>query len=191
MRMFIKTLLLAWVVFLVVAMPGAAQAQSGMPSPWQDKDIGAVALAGSVSYAGGLFTVQGSGDDIWDAADGFHFVFQSLDGDDEILLRVATQDMSTHTWAKAGVMIRETLNADSAQAMMVVTPGQGTSFQYRMSTGQLSTDATPGNGVIAPCWLKMVRSGDTLTGYLSADGSTWVEQGIITIPKSRWGHVWT
>ena len=185
MRMLSKTLLLAWVVFLTNAMPGTVRIQAAMPLPWQDQDIGAVVLVGSATYAGGLFTVLGSGDDIWDVADGVHFVFQSLDGDGEILLRVVTQDMSTHAWAKAGVMIRETLNADSAHAMMVVTPGQGTSFQYRMSTGQISVDATPGNGVIAPCWLRIARSGDTLTGYLSADGSTWVEQGIITIPMAN------
>jgi hypothetical protein len=122
MRLLFKTLWLAGVVFLTEATPVTVRIQAAMPSPWQDQDIGAVAMAGSATHAGSVFTVQGRGVDIWDAADGFHFVYQSLDGDGEILLRVATQDMSTDPWAKAGVMIRETLNADSAHAMMVVTP---------------------------------------------------------------------
>jgi hypothetical protein len=88
---------------------------------------------------------------------------------------------NTNSWAKAGVMIRETLDADSRHAMMIVTPGQGTSFQYRSSTGGTSNDSTPGDGITAPHWVKIERSGDTLTGYKSSDGSSWTQVGSTTI----------
>jgi len=40
-----------------------------LPEPWQNRDIGNVGAAGSCSYANGIFTVNGSGADIWDTAD--------------------------------------------------------------------------------------------------------------------------
>jgi len=47
---------------------------AGLPSPWRNRDVGPVAIAGSASYSGGTFTVTGSGADIWSTADEFHFV---------------------------------------------------------------------------------------------------------------------
>jgi len=70
-------------------------------------------------------------------------------------------------------MIRESLNPDSAHAMMVVTPAQGVSFQRRPGTGatSLNTDAT---GLAAPYWVRIERDlAGNFTGYSSADGTTW------------------
>ena len=105
---------------------------------WQDKDIGSVAAAGSASFASDTWTVVGSGVDIWDNTDEFHYVYQSLSGDGQIVARVVSMT-NTDPWAKAGVMIRETLTGGSKHAMMVVTPGNGTAFQRRLSTGGIST----------------------------------------------------
>ena len=110
--------------------PGA----TGVPSPWSDADIGSVGQAGSATYLNGSFTVKGSGSDIWNTADAFHFVYQPWTGDGEIIAQVESVQ-NTDVWAKAGVMIRETLSASSKHAMMVVTPGSGVSFQRRTSTG--------------------------------------------------------
>src|SRR6185436_6439139 len=88
---------------------------------------------------------------------------------------------NTDGWAKAGVMVRETLNANSKHAMMIVTPSNGTSFQRRTNTASLSSHTTPGDGVVAPYWVRLVRSGSTLTGYKSSDGATWVQVGSDTI----------
>jgi hypothetical protein len=152
---------------------------AGLPSPWQTQDIGAVAATGSATYSAGTFTVKGSGADIWGTADEFRYVYQTASGNCEVRARVVTQG-NTDPWAKAGVMIRETLGAASKHAMMVVTPGNGLAFQYRTSTSGTSTTIAGGSGV-APYWVRMVRTGNTLTGYKSTDGSAWTQVGSISI----------
>jgi hypothetical protein len=91
---------------------------------------------------------------------------------------------NTNVWAKAGVMIRETLNPDSAHAMMVVTPAQGASFQRRPGTGQTSLN-TDSAGIVAPYWVKIERDmAGNFTGYSSANGTTWELLGTEPIPMS-------
>ena len=148
--------------------------------PLTSQDVGDVGESGSASYASGIYTINGSGTDIWDGADGFHFVYKTLNGNGEITARVDSME-NTHEWAKAGVMIRETMNNDSKHAMMVITPSsgedKGTSFQRRTSTGSSSSAYTPGNNIIPPYWMKVVRNGNDFTAYISNDGNNWSQQG--------------
>ena len=152
------------------------------PAPWVDQDIGGPAVAGSTNYASGTFNVSGSGTDIWDASDQFHYVYQPLNGNGTVIARVAGVQ-NTDPWAKAGVMIRETLAANSTHAMMVLTSGNGLAFQRRLATGGLSTH-TAGAIATAPYWVKLVRSGNTFTGYQSANGTTWTQVDTATIPMA-------
>jgi len=153
---------------------------TGVPSPWTAEDVGNPSAGGSASESGGSFAVEGAGSDIWDSSDEFQFVHQSLSGDGSLVAKVESQE-ATDDWAKAGVMIRESLSADAKHAMSVVTPGNGTSFQRRPSTGSSSNHTTPGDGASAPHWVKIERSGDLFTGYESADGSSWTEIGSATL----------
>ncbi len=128
----------------------------------------------------GTYTMTGSGTDIWLVnnveADEFHFAYKMLTGAGSIVARVDSVD-NTNVWAKAGVMIRETLDPDSAHAMMVVTPGSGVSFQRRPGTGQTSLDTTTAS-ITAPYWVKIERSiSGSFTASHSANGSTWTMQG--------------
>src|SRR5581483_11213364 len=86
---------------------------------WQDQDIGSVGLAGSSSLASGTYTVKGSGFGPTNS-DQFHFLYQTLEGDGTIIAKV-TQLQNTadgfSVTAFAGVMIRETLDANSKFAM--------------------------------------------------------------------------
>ena len=154
-------------------------AGGALPSPWQHADVGAVGAAGDASYDAGTFTVSGSGADIWGSADEFHFVYQTLDGNGEVVARVTSQT-DTNGWAKAGVMIRDDLAAGSQHAMMAVTPGNGASMQWRATAGATSNSVGGGDATL-PKWVKMVRAGETLTGYTSDDGSTWTAISSQTI----------
>jgi hypothetical protein len=173
--------------------PGLAQAviggqylspyvPNGLPAPWKNQDIGSVGVAGSATYSSGAFTVNGGGADIWNAADGFHYVYQSLTGDGEIIARVASVQ-NTDAWAKTGVMMRETLSAGSKHAMMAITPGNGLAFQYRATTDGNSTHVS-GGGATTPRWVRLTRIGDTFTGYASVDGSAWTLVSSATIPMA-------
>ncbi|MCB1824480.1 MAG: PKD domain-containing protein [Candidatus Competibacteraceae bacterium] len=150
-----------------------------LPTSWIDMDIGNVGQVGSASYANGAFTVNGSGADIWNNADAFHFTYQSLNGDGAIVARVASIT-NTNSWAKAGVMIRESLDADARHAMAVVTSGNGVAFQRRTTPGGTSYH-TVGAAVGAPYWVKLTRTGNTFTAHQSVDGSSWAQVGSATI----------
>src|SRR6185436_7355270 len=100
----------------------------------QNRDIGAVAVAGSATSDNGTFTIEASGEDIWGTADEFHYVYVQLSGDMQIIARV-TGVKFTDGWAKAGLMARETLDANSRNFMVFVTPQNLSGIQWRGATG--------------------------------------------------------
>lgn len=155
--------------------PDSTEATFPLPYPWQTQDVGAVGVAGSAGYSNGVFTAAGSGDDIWNTADAFRFIYVPVTGNCVITARVLTVQ-NTDPWAKAGVMIRESLNTNSANAFIAVTPGNGVTFQYRSTTGGTSGFNNT-TGLSAPYWVRLVRSGNTFTAYRSPDGVTWMQQG--------------
>lgn len=152
---------------------------SNLPSPWVTADIGAVAAAGSASYNNGTFTINASGADVFDFADEFRYIYQPFSGNLTLTARVASLS-NTNGWAKAGVMIRESLNANSSHADMLLTPSNGFNFQYRNGTGAGSTASGNAAGGL-PNWVRITRSGNTLTGYSSVNGTTWTLIGSVTI----------
>jgi regulation of enolase protein 1 (concanavalin A-like superfamily) len=167
-----------WALLLLgfVAHKGSAQTES-----WTSQDIGAPALAGSTTYdaASDTFTIQGAGTDIWDTADQFQYAYQAISGDCEIVARVASL-VNTDPWAKAGVMIRETLNGNSKEIFIAVTPGHGLAGQWRSATGGTSTTFGAGAGA-APMWMKLKRFGNQITLYRSTDGQLWAQVTSQTI----------
>ena len=84
------------------------------PAPaFSDSDIGSVEMiGGATTNADGSITVTGGGADIWNNADAFNFAYQTLVGDGSIVAQISNQK-NTSSWAKAGVMIRESLASDS------------------------------------------------------------------------------
>ena len=149
------------------------------PSGWSNQDIGDVGLAGSTSIANGVFTLTGAGADIWGTADAFHFTYQRLTGDGEIVARVAALS-ATHVWHKVGVMIRNDLTPGSAHGLMLVSSGKGLAFQRRVAPNGVSTH-TAGPLLTAPQWVRIARTGDVITASWSSDGSTWNVVGSDTI----------
>ncbi len=145
--------------------------------PTTSTDIGQVAVAGSTSTANGIYTVRASGADIWDTQDEFRFVHGALGGDGEITARVDSVT-ATDPWTKAGVMIRETLNANSRFAYTLVSSGNGVDFEYRVSTGGAAGPPGVFDRVTrAPYWVRLRRIGNVFTAYVSADGLAWRQQG--------------
>jgi hypothetical protein len=78
---------------------------------------------------------------------------------------------NTHVSAKAGVMIRQSLEMTSAYAMVDVTPGNGIAFERREEAA--NPVATTQTGLGAPCWIKLTRTANTFTAQRSSDGVTW------------------
>lgn len=151
------------------------------------RDIGAVAAAGSYSKSGSTVTLKGSGYDIWRTADEFRYAYQPLSGDGEITARVKSLS-PTNSWAKAGVMIRENLSHNSKNAMMAITPDNGALLQSRSVVGANST-SIHGPSVSAPNWVRIVRNGSTITGYVSSNGSSWNKVGSKTLSMAQNAYI--
>jgi len=156
-----------------------------LPAPWLDQDVGITRLwtgdagdvgwPGSASYASGTYTVNGSGIDVWNNADSCHFLCRAVSGDTTNIIRVASL-ANTDSWAKAGLMIRETTAAGAVDAFVCLTAQNGALFSWRSATG--GTSASAGlSGYAAPGWLKLVRVGNSFSAYASNNGSTWTQIG--------------
>ncbi len=161
---------------------GGGGGSGGLPSPWTTGDIGSVGVTGEATHASGVYTVKGSGVDIYGTADSFRFAHQPASGDCDIRIRVSAQT-NTNAWAKAGVMIRESLQPNSRFTLMAITPSNGFRFQTRTTTGGGSTSTVVGGSLNAAPnnWVRLTRSGNTFTGYKSVDGVTWTQVASTTV----------
>lgn len=137
-----------------------------------DVNIGSPALAGSVVVSNGTYTVSGSGADIWQASDQFNFNYWPIAGNTTITARLKSIT-NTNFYAKAGLMIRESLNSNSTFAFSVAIPTLF-NFHARQTTGGSATSG-PYFNVTYPVWLRLVRSANTFTAYSSPDGTKWTQ----------------
>ncbi len=141
----------------------------------------------AVTETAGKISLTGAGADIWGNSDQFTYAYKTLTGDGAMTARVVSIGAGTNTWAKGGVMIRDSLNGGSTHAMMVLTAntdgaaGNGASFQYRAVANAGSTAADSASVIAPPYWARIERMGDTLTGSVSSDGKSWTMIGTTTI----------
>ena len=149
---------------------------AALPAGWTSQDVG-TPEPGSASDSGGTWAVTGNGNDIWGSSDNFHYAYVPLIGDGEITARVVDNGTGSNSWSKGGVMIRETLDGPSKHAIMALTGGDGGGicFQGRPNTGSGSVSFHGDVTASPPYWVKLVREGDMITGYSSADGVDWVQ----------------
>lgn len=106
--------------------------------------------------------------------DTFTFVHRPLSGDGSVTARVLSQSAS-HEWAGAGLVVKESLTPGSRYAQLVVTPRHG--LRWR---ADFATDVEVGAGG-APRWLRLTRSGTSVTAAESGDGATWRDVGTLTL----------
>jgi ABC-type transport system involved in multi-copper enzyme maturation permease subunit len=130
--------------------------------------------------------------------DSFTFVRQPLTGNGSITVRmtsltgrygggsgpanqgpVAGSKVGVQPWSKAGIIIKQSTRPGSAYAAMMVTGSRGVRMQY-----DFTHDIAGLAGAVSarsPRWLRLTRSGDTITGYDSADGRHWAEVGAAAL----------
>jgi regulation of enolase protein 1 (concanavalin A-like superfamily) len=149
-----------------------------LPDGWTSSDVGQTGRAGSATSSAGTFTIKGAGADVWGTADALHFASTTLEGDGDVVARVASVS-GTQAWTKVGVMMRTTLDAGAPQAFMLISVGKGAAFQRRTVAGGPSTN-TSGGALKAPRWVKLSRRGTTITASVSSDGKTWTKVGSDT-----------
>jgi hypothetical protein len=116
-------------------------------------------------------------------SDAFTFAHRSLAGDGSITVRVAalTGDRFTERqpqpglapWAKAGLIIRAGTAQGSSYAAVMLTGAHGVRMQYDY-TGDVAGSR---GATSAPRWLRLTRTGNTITAAESADGVSWTTVG--------------
>jgi hypothetical protein len=136
-----------------------------------DVDLGSPGLAGSASLSNGVYTLKGCGSDIWGNTDQFNFDYATASGDNTMIVQ-ATALQNTDAWAKGGLMFRNSLSAGSAYFGIFATAGYGIAVQYRDSDYANAVQPSLSGGIGAPCWLKIVRSGTTMTAYYATTTGT-------------------
>lgn len=159
---------------------------------WSSSDIGETGIEGHADLRNGVLTVKGGGniDPLFAGNSGrtnedqsFHYVYQQLEGDAELVARL-DQLSETAPHNRSGLMIRSSLNPAAKEAMIgfSVRGDQYCSVFYsRQEEGGQMVQTPPIPSLSTPYWFKLVKEGDTITGYHSSDGTAWTEVSSITM----------
>jgi hypothetical protein len=158
-------------------------------------------LAGSARQVERGWDLIAGGADIWEKADQFHFVFQEFSGNFDIAVRVESFTPA-HLYSKAGLMIRENVNADSAHLMFLVFASDAPrnnnlgayEMQFRPAAGADCQGIYPAIRPPAPpefpaafpnSWLRVTRRGNQFSAFASTDGKSWKRYGQQVLPLAN------
>jgi len=172
-------MILAALLTIFLGVFTAASGQSSCGFPGGPQETGKACLP---------YVPHGPGGEV--VADSFSFVHQPLTGNGSITARITKLAVEQRTsptslapvlvpWAKAGIIIKQSTRQGSAYAAVMVTGSNGVRLQYDY-TGDIA--GLPGSVSAAhPRWIRLTRSGGTITGYDSADGTHWTEVGTVQL----------
>lgn len=158
------------------------------PALWKTADLGITKEAGQLCYNNDVFEIRASGQGIDGKSDSFFFTYQELSGDGEIVAKVMNLE-NTAPNAKAGVMIRESLEAGAMMATTTIVSnptftGSVSAFETRRTSGSSikSSEFTP-TGI--PKYLKLVRTGKEISSYVSENKEEWELLGKMVLNFSE------
>jgi len=136
---------------------------------------------------GSGFGIQGAGADLYSSTDAYSSVY--LKGAASATSTIQTEVTSQQNmagYAKAGILVRNDVTGSGTGPEGVIlfeSPSGGIQLEWAKGGGDFINAVTPANGTIpdqVPVWLKLVRGGQTYTGYYSLDDSTWNAVGSAT-----------
>ena len=113
------------------------------------------------------------------ASHAFHYVWQTLSGDGEIIAQINALQ-ATGTSSRVGVMIRDTLATNSRHVFMGMTDDNDYRWVRRTSTNGNTSTTSSSTGTVPNTWVRLVRVGNTITSYKSSNGTSWTQVGSLT-----------
>ncbi|MFM1942668.1 MAG: hypothetical protein RI897_1650 [Verrucomicrobiota bacterium] len=148
-------------------------------------DVGGPVLSGGIERVGdGAFDVRGGGSDIGGTSDQMHFAWEYRVGDFDVRARVAGMSI-TDPFVKAGLVVRDSLNANARYAgIFLSSPQVGGFFSSRTVVGGSATTGVPVEGFpvnVPEGWVRLRRVGTQLIGFASLDGVSWMQLGSVSI----------
>ncbi len=174
---------------------------AGLPLAWSYTDVGDVSVSGNTAFDGRQFTLTGSGRRLATDVDQMQFAYRTLKGDGVIVARFVPQLSSQFT--RMGLIMRETLDTDSAQVAMLITPSVSGNVEapgwyarvFDRETAGQTCKSQPAIGLDKPvvvqgrllgtCWLRLERKGNTFVGAVSSDGAIWTQAGKVTVDLNQ------
>jgi len=152
--------------------------------PWLSSDIGNVSLPGNYSCTPNSLHIEASGSDIWNASDGFRYVYQYVHGDCELFTRIDSFT-GTNEWAKAGVMARESLLSNSKTAFVCRSMRNGATYHQRLKKSDTMEGGARDTEIKVPYWVKLSRVGDSCIYNVSSDGRKWKRMSAVNLPMAK------
>jgi len=130
--------------------------------------------------AKGSYTIAGSGENMWFATDGFQFVWKKVSGDVTLTADISFVGKGVNEHRKAVLMVRQTLDDDSAYADVALHGSGLTSLQYREEQGAATHEIQA--NISAPKRLRVEKRGAYFTMSLArADGEFHLAGGSTRI----------
>jgi hypothetical protein len=181
-----------WLVSATLAITILAPALAEPPAaPWVSQDISGPPSAGSADVdAGGVWTILGSGVDIFGDTDQFQFSYRPIAGDGSISARFLSRQGGNAEWARAGLMVRENDTPSSANLDYSMTPLHGLNATFRRAqdaaTGSFE-EVGPARRAEANLFMRLQRAGQEIAGFYSRDGSLWRQADFpsVTLPTLK------
>ncbi len=175
---------------------------AGLPKPWTHQDVGAVAVAGDANFDGYVFKLESAGAGIGGTNDQCQFAYVPMNGNCTMVARFVPQTSSRSS--QFGLTMRASSTADAANVSLLLSrkpanKDQSSGWNVRL----MSRDSAGANTVVRQvsknfseptvthgrltgyCWLKLTRTGDTITGCISSDGKIWTPVGSAKVPLKQ------
>jgi len=153
--------------------------------------LGNPEIDGATTENDGVYHMNCGGSDIWGWGDEGHFKSKPESGDLEVTVRVDEIAPITHSWAKAGVMLRSSYDDDAVTAFGLLSGSNGVAMHTRTSKGN-HMQMPGGNYDVnqKASWLKLVKIGSEISFYYSDDGLNWTKRAseYIFFPEDQF-HV--
>ncbi len=173
--------LLAFAVFLLPGAGPNGNARAADPAAMglfiDHADIGKPSILGpgSVEFDAKekIYTVSGGGENMWAAADHFHYVYKKVSGDINITATVNFVGTTPATGApdphrKACLVIRQTLESDAVYADAAVHGDGLTSLQWRDAKGAVTHEVQ--SNAVGPRRVRLEKRGNYVSMSIAAAG---------------------
>lgn len=170
-------------IMLAVVIPQIANGQSKTLGLFeQHSDVGAVKTAGEVKYDSNRqeYTISGSGTNMWQGTDEFHFVWKRMKGNFILSTRARFIGKGVDPHRKVGWIIRKSLDPNSPHVTAVIHGDGRTSLQFRRESGAITEEKIfPFNGADV---IQLQRKGNKYIASMAQFGDPFRNEEIADIP---------